>query len=194
MAEDDRPITEMLRLLGQGDREGLDRLVELLYTTLLRMCRGHLGRLPRGSLTTTDLLEELYLYLAKRSPDLANRGKFFAYAHEAMKHLALDSLRRERAKKRGGHLKPVPLDGVELADERPDQGLVEIFEVLERVEAQDPRFAEMIKLRIFDGLSDRKAAEELQMSRYEYKKEWNLALRLVTHLLGIDRRKTDGAV
>jgi len=194
MAEDDRPITEMLRLLGQGDREGLDRLVELLHTTLLHMCRAHLGRLPRGSLTTTELLDELYLYLAKRSPDLASRGKFFAYAHETIKHLAMDSRRRERAKKRGGHLKRVSLDSVEIPDERLDQELVEIFEVLERVEAEDPRLAEMIRLRIFDGLSERKAAEELQMSRYEFKKEWNIALRLLIHLLGLDRRKTDGAL
>lgn len=194
MGEDDRPITAMLHLLGKGNREGLDQLMELVKTTLLNMCRSRLGKLPQGALTPTALLTELYLDLAKGTPDLANRGKFFGYAHEAIKHLALDSLRWDEAKKRGGHLKRVPLDGLELPDKRPDQEMVEIFEVLERVEVQDPRFAAMIKLRIFDGLSERKAAEELQMSRYEFKKEWTIALRLLTHLLGLDRRKTDGAL
>jgi len=194
MDEDDRPITALLSRLGQGDREGLDQLMELVKTTLLGMCRSRLRRLPQGALTPTALLTELYIDLAGRLPDLANRSKFFAYAHEAIKHLALDLRRKERAKKRGGHLKQVPLDDLELADERPDQGLVEIFEVLERVEEQDPRFAAMIKLRIFDGLSERKAAEELQMSRYELRREWTTALRLLTHLLGRDQRKSDGAL
>jgi DNA-directed RNA polymerase specialized sigma24 family protein len=139
-------------------------------------------------------LNELYIDLAAGLPDLANRKKFFAYAHEAIKHLALDSLRWDEAKKRGGHLRRVPLTGVDLTDERPDQELIEIFEVLARVEAQDPRFAEMIRLRLFDGLSERKAAAELKMSRYEFKKEWTTVLRLLAHLLGLDRRKTDGAL
>src|ERR1700689_80244 len=92
MADDARPITDLLRRLGQGDRGALDQLVELLYTTLWRMCRSRLGRLPPGSLTATALLNELYIDLAGRFPDLANRRQFFAYAHEAIAGLSHPSI------------------------------------------------------------------------------------------------------
>jgi RNA polymerase sigma factor (TIGR02999 family) len=194
MADDARPITDLLRQLGQGDRGGLDRLVELLYTTLWRMCRFRLGRLPLGSLTPTALLNELYIDLADRFPDLANRKQFFAYAHEAIKHLAVSDLRRGDAKKRGGDREHVPLEGVDLADERDGMELVEVFEILARVEAQDPELAEIVKLRVFDGRTERETAELLGISRKKLQTQWAAGRGLLVHLLGADGRKTDGAL
>jgi RNA polymerase sigma factor (TIGR02999 family) len=199
MADNDRPITELLHLLGQGDRRGLDRLMEVLRTTLLRRCRRQVGKVPGGALTGTELLDELYLYLARRFsnlPKLANRDSFFAYAHEAMKHLAMDARRKERAKKRGGHMRGVPIEDLrdDIPDERPDQEWVEIFEVLARVEAQDPEVAEMAKLRVFDGLSGRAAAAELGISREKAQRQWVAARSLLVHLLGVDRETEDAPV
>jgi len=188
MAEDPRPITDLLRRLGQGDREGLDELVGLLYTTLRRMCRSHLGRLPAGLLTPTALLHELYLDLADRFPDLPNRQKFFAYAHRAIEHLAVSSLRKSKAKKRGGDQRQVSLEGVDLPDLRDGPEIVMVFEVLARVEEQDPELAEIVKLRVFDRLSERATAEELGISRKTVQKQWIAARSLLVHLLGADRR------
>ncbi len=188
MTEDARPITDLLHLLGQGDREGLDELVGLLYTTLRRMCQSHLGKLPAGSLTPTALLHELYLDLAGRFPDLANRRKFFAYAHKAIEHLAVSSLRKEEALKRGGGSHRVAVEDVELRDEREGPEVVMVFEVLARVEAQDPELAEIVKLRVFDGLSERATAEELGISRKKVQKQWTAARSLLVHLLGVKRR------
>jgi len=194
MAEDPRPITDLLRRLGQGDREGLDELVGLLYTTLRRMCRSHLAKLPTESLTPTALLHELYLDLADRFPDLANRQKFFAYAHKAIAHLAVSSLRKEKAKKRGGDLRQVSLEGVEIADLREGPEIVMVLEVLARVEEQDPELAEIVKLRVFDGLSERATAEEVGISRKRVQKQWAAARSLLAHLLGAERRTKDGAL
>jgi RNA polymerase sigma factor (TIGR02999 family) len=194
MAEDARPITDLLHLLGQGDREGLDELVGLLYTTLRRMCQAHLRRLPAGMLTPTALLHELYLDLADRFPDLANRQKFFAYTHMAIEHLAVSSLRKEEALKRGGGSRRVALEDVELRDEREGPELVMIFEVLARVEAQDPELAEIVKLLVFDGLSERATAAELGISRKRVRKQWTAARSLLVHLLGIEGGTKHGAL
>jgi len=194
MTEDSRPITGLLRTLAEGKREGLDGLVEILYTTLWRMCRSHLRKLPAGSLTPTALLNELYIDLADRFPDLANRNQFFAYAHKAIEHLAVSSLRKGDAKKRGGGLRRVDLEKVDLADEREGPEMIEVFEVLARVEAQDPQLAEIIKLRVFDGRSERESAELLGISRKRLQTQWAAARSLLAHLLGVDRRRTDGTV
>lgn len=194
MAQDSRPITDLLRVLAEGKREGLDQLVELLYTTLWRMCRSRLRKLPAGALTPTALLNELYIDLSGRFPDLANRQKFFAYAHAAIRHLALDSLREGEAKKRGGGLQRVDLEEIDLPDEREGPEIVEAFEVLARVEAQDPDLAEIIKLRVFDGRSERETAELLGISRKKLQKQWITARSLLAHLMGQRRRTKDGTV
>ena len=184
MGGDVQPITELLRRLGQGDRASLDELVALLYTTLWRMCRSRLGKLPAGSLTPTALLNELYIDLARHYPDLASRGQFFAYAHKAIEHLALGSLRKDRAKKRGGDLERVPLEGIDLPDERDGTEMLEVFEVLARVEAQDPQLAEIVKLRVFDGRSERETAELLGITRKKLQTQWAAARKLLALLLG----------
>jgi len=194
MAQDDRPITDLLRVLGEGKREGLDQLVELLYTTLWRMCRSHLRKLPAGALSPTALLNELYIDLSDRFPDLANRQTFFAYAHAAIHHLALDSLREGEAKKRGGGLQRVDLEAIDLPDEREGPEIIEVFEVLARVEAQDPDLAELIKLRVFDGRSERETAELLGISRKKLQKQWITARSLLVHLLDPHRGKKDETV
>lgn len=195
MGEDARPITDLLHRLALGDREGLDELVSLLYTTLRGMCQSHLGRMPAGLLTPTALLHELYLDLAGRFPDLPNRQKFFAYAHTAIKHLAVSALRKERAVKHGGGSRRVAPEDVELRDEGggPD-ALILVFEVMARVEAQDPELAEVVKLRVFDGMSARETAEELGISRKKVQKQWAAARSLLAHLLSAQGRSQRGTV
>jgi len=194
MAEEAKPITDLLHQLGRGDREGLDELVGLLYTTLRRMCQSHLGRLPAGSLTPTALLHELYLDLSGRFPDLGSRGQFFAYANKAIRHLAIGALRKDDALKRGGDREHVPIEKVDLKDDREGPEIVEVFEVLARIEAQDPELAEIVKLRVFDGVSERATAEELGITRKRVRKQWATARSLLAHLLGANRRKKDGTL
>ncbi len=191
MPEDARTITDLLRRIGAGDRGGLDELIGLLYSTLKRMCQYHLGRLPAGSLTPTALLNELYIDLADRFPDLANRKKFFAYAHAAIRHLAINSLRRADAVKRGGDQQEVSLEQVaHPADLREDaEATLFVFEVMASIEEQDPELAEIVKLRVFDGLSERAIAEDLGLSRRRVREQWDTARRLLVHLVGVDRRK-----
>jgi RNA polymerase sigma factor (TIGR02999 family) len=193
MADDDRRITGLLHLLSEGNREGLDQLFEVLHTTLYRMCERRLGKLPaRDSFTPTALLHELYLDLAERYPEMDNRHQFFGYAYKAIRSVAVSHLRKEKAQIRGGHLRQIELEEVDLPDEREGTELVEAFEVLARVEAQDPKLAEIIRLRVFDGRSERETAELLGISRAQLRKQWEVARRLLAHLLGVDGRTKDG--
>jgi RNA polymerase sigma factor (sigma-70 family) len=195
MTEEKPSITDSLRLLGEGRPEGLDQVFEVLYGTLKRMCAYRLSRLPaRDSFTPTVLLHELYLDLVGRDPEFGNRHQFFGYAHQAIKHIAISHIRRVRAPIRGGNVRHTDLEGVDIHDgrERAELALVEFFEVLARVEAQDPDFAEIIRLRIFDEHSERETAELLGISRRELRKQWVIGCRLLAHLLGVDRSKKDG--
>ncbi|MFY9824903.1 MAG: sigma-70 family RNA polymerase sigma factor [Thermoanaerobaculia bacterium] len=195
MANRDRSITQLLHLMSEGNREGIDQLFEVLHTTLYRMCKRRLGKLPgRDSFTPTALLHELYLDLAERYPEIDNRHQFFGYAYKAIQSVAVSHIRREKAQIRGGHLRQIELEGVDVPDEREGTEIVEVFEILARVEAQDPKLAEIIRLRVFDGRSERESAELLGISRRQLRSQWEIGRRLLAHLLGTDRRKDDASV
>jgi RNA polymerase sigma factor (TIGR02999 family) len=195
MADRDPSITGLLHLMSEGNRDGLDQLFVVLHTTLYRMCERRLGKLPaRDSFTPTALLHELYLDLVERYPEMDNRHQFFAYAYKAIRSVAVDHIRREKAKIRGGHLQQVALEGVDAPDEREGTEIVEVFEVLARVEAQDPELAEIIRLKVFDARSERETAELLGISRRQLRNQWEIARRLLVHLLGVDERKRDAPI
>ncbi len=195
MADDDRRITGLLHLLSEGNREGLDQLFEVLHTTLYRMCERRLGKLPaRDSFTPTALLHELYLDLAERYPEMDNRHQFFGYTYKAIQSVAVSHIRKVRAQVRGGHLQQVDLEGVDVPDEREGPEIVVVFEVLARVEAQDPKLAEIIRLRVFDGRSERETAELLGISRRQLRSQWEIARRLLAHLLGVSEGNKDAKI
>jgi RNA polymerase sigma factor (TIGR02999 family) len=103
-----------------------------------------------------------------------SRGHFFAAAAEAMRRILIDSARRKRRPKHGGHLQRVDLDEVVAAAQVPDD-LLALDEALTRLAAAEPVKAELVKLRYFAGLSLEDAAACLGISRATAKRYWVVA-------------------
>ena len=75
----------------------------------------------------------------------------------------------------GGDRKRVEFDeACSLADERADQ-LLALHEALEKLEAESPAKAELVKLRYFAGLSHQEAALALGISRATADRYWAYA-------------------
>jgi RNA polymerase sigma factor (sigma-70 family) len=94
----------------------------------------------------------------------ANRRHFFAAAAEAMRRILVDSARRKLAEKRGGDRKRGDLDPDRLAAPTRDDDLLALDEALELLAKAEPRVAELVKLRHFAGLTNKQAAEILEIS------------------------------
>ncbi len=138
---------------------------------------------PDHSLQATALVHEVFfLRLAGDAVDQhwENRGHFFGAAAEAMRRILIDSARRRLADKR--HTKGVQEeidDSVAIALENVDQDLLlDVDQGIERLAKEDGLAAELIKLRIFAGLSVTEAGEILELSRsnayriWEYARSW----------------------
>ena len=100
-------------------------------------------------------------------PDRAwnGRGHFFAAAAEAMRRILVENARRKRRLKHGGARRRVELDEAALAvDGPPADELLAVDEALERLAAEDPQAAELVKLHYFAGLTVEQAAELLGVS------------------------------
>jgi RNA polymerase sigma factor (TIGR02999 family) len=104
-----------------------------------------------------------------------SRGHFFAAAAEAMRRILVEQARRKGRHKRGGGLKRIDLDQVDLAIGVPADEILALDEALARLEAEDPLAARLVKLRFFAGLSLTQAAAAVGISRTSAYEQWAYA-------------------
>ncbi|HET6575301.1 MAG TPA: ECF-type sigma factor [Fimbriiglobus sp.] len=145
----------------------------VVYDELRRLAAGQVAHEAAGlTLSPTALVHEAYLRLGPAR--FENRAHFFAAAAEAMRRILIDHARTRLAQKRGGGRKRVPLDEAHRIAETPD-GLLALDDALTRFAAEEPRKAELVKLRFFAGLSTAEAAAALGVSVATAERWWAFA-------------------
>jgi RNA polymerase sigma factor (TIGR02999 family) len=132
---------------------------------------------PGHTLQPTALVHEAYLRLVgpRQSQQWDGRAHFFGAAAEAMRRILVDRAREKKALKRGGDLKRVELDDIDLASPMPDDELLALDEALDRLAKVDTRAADMVKLCFFVGLTQEEAASELDISLSTAERVWGFA-------------------
>jgi RNA polymerase sigma factor (TIGR02999 family) len=166
-------ITHVLRE-GAGAAPVDARVFDLVYDELRRIARRQLGRENVGhTLETTALVHEAYLRLVDQSrAQFSDRAHFFAVAAQMMRRVLIDHARRFRARKRGGDLRRVDLDRVEIPlDERADT-LVALDEALTRLAALSPRLAQVVECRYFGGMTEEETAAALGVTDRTVRRDW----------------------
>ncbi|MBI5770999.1 MAG: sigma-70 family RNA polymerase sigma factor [Verrucomicrobia bacterium] len=168
-------ITLILQRAGQGDPSASAQLLPLLYEELRRLAAAKMARESAGhTLQPTALVHEAWLRLGgDQQPAWQNRAHFFAAAAEAMRRILIDRARSRRAVRHGGQLQRVNVDEVQIPDATvSDDELLAVHEALERFTAEDPKKAELVKLRYFGGLTLEDAAQALDIPFGTAKRWW----------------------
>ena len=104
-----------------------------------------------------------------------SRGDFFAAAAEAMRRILIESARGKHSQKRGDHRHRLSAEGLDFAASTncdPDL-LLDIDAGVNRLAEEDAEAAELVKLRLFAGLSVTEAGEMLGMSRTSAYRTWD---------------------
>ena len=164
--------------LNAPDDSRDDQLFAALYSELRQIARGRMAaERPGQTLDATALVHEAWLRLEKSSPDTwRDRKQFFAAATEAMRRILVEAARRRLAAKRGGGEEPVPLEeDLGVASPFPDERLLEVHQILDRLEDRDPMDAQIVKLRFFGGLNHEEIAALLEVSERTVVRHWKLA-------------------
>jgi hypothetical protein len=95
-----------------------------------------------------------------------------AIAAQAMRHLLIEMARARVASKRGGGAEHVDLDEFEIAQTHDAEELLEIDDLLRRLEADQPQQAAVVACRFFAGLSEEETATALALSTRTVQREW----------------------
>jgi RNA polymerase sigma factor (TIGR02999 family) len=174
-------VTQILSAVEQGDPHAAEQLLAAVYAELRRMAAQKLAHeTPGQTLNATGLVHEAYLRLfgghGNGQPQhWDSRGHFFAAAAEAMRRILIDRARRRRREKHGGDLQRVALlDGDLAIRDTPDE-LILLDEALAKLALEDSAAAQLVKLRVFTGLSIEQAGEMLGFSRATSYRQWKYA-------------------
>ena len=172
-------VTRILTAIEQGDPHASEQLLPLVYDELRQLAAAHLAReQPGQTLQATALVHEAYLRLlgGTQSQDWGGRRHFFAAAAEAMRRILIDRARHKQTKKAGGRHRRLDLDDIQpVVEGESGDRLVALDEALRQLEAEDPRKAELVKLRFFAGLTAEQAAAALGVCTSTAEKDWAYA-------------------
>jgi RNA polymerase sigma factor (TIGR02999 family) len=170
-------VTQILNAIERGDTGATEELLPLVYEELRLLAAQKLSHEPPGqTLQATALVHEAYLRLVGDAPhDWQSRGHFFAAAAEAMRRILVDNARHKQAQKCGGQRERVPLEAADVTDPATPEQIVALDDALTRLAAEDPQAAEIVKLRLFAGLSVEQAAQAIGISRATAYRQWTYA-------------------
>jgi RNA polymerase sigma factor (TIGR02999 family) len=175
-------VTRILNAIDRGDAKATDELLPLVYEELRLLAARKLSHEPPGqTLQATALVHETYLRLVGDGPRSWNsRGHFFAAAAEAMRRILVENARHKSSLKCGGNRQRIELDeNIVLGTQeiRPED-LLALNDALDKLARQDPAASDLIKLRLFAGLTVAQAARIVGVSvskayaDLEYARAW----------------------
>lgn len=170
-------FSALLTEYRSGDQDAGKQLAVVVYQELRRLAQYYLQReRPDHTLQATALVHEAYVRLfGDGECAWRDRAHFFNVAAQQMRRLLVDHARAAQADKRyGGKLK-VSMEALTGVAEERDDDLITLDEALGRLEALYPRASQVVELRFFGGLTEKEAAEVLDISTATLKRDWDFA-------------------
>jgi RNA polymerase sigma factor (TIGR02999 family) len=171
-------LTEILQTSPEDKGSGTSELFRVVYDELRKIAAAKMrAEAPGHTIQATALVHEAFLRLVDPEEQQVweNRGHFFAAASEAMRRILVDSARRKLSAKRGAGARRVEVDDFIATNGADGEELVAVSDALEALDAIDPETAELVKMRLFAGLSVTEAGELLGLSRTRSYENWKFA-------------------
>lgn len=169
-------VTQILHNIAAGDEHAASALLPLVYEELRSLAGAYLAQERADhTLQATALVHEAFLRLIRiDDTSWESRAHFYRVAALAMRRVLVNHARDRKRLKRGGGVRPVPLEGLGEA-EGPAEDLVALDEALERLAAVDERKVQVVQLRYFGGFTVEETARILDLSPAQIKRDWTAA-------------------
>jgi RNA polymerase sigma factor (TIGR02999 family) len=171
-------VTQILTAIESGDARAAEELLPLVYEELRSLAAHRMAQeAPGQTLQPTALVHEAYVRLVDQAQaeQWKSKGHFFAAAAEAMRRILVERARHKKALKSGGGWHRQGIAGIEVPVPEGDPDLLALDEALGKLEREDRRKAQLVKLRFFAGLTIKEAAQVLGISESTADNDWAYA-------------------
>jgi RNA polymerase sigma factor (TIGR02999 family) len=163
-----------LEATATTDERAADELLDAVYYELKALAAALTRRQKPGqTIQATDLVHEAYMRLLGNDDGAWNgRGHFFGAAAQAMRRILVEQARRKATQRRGGgwHRKDIHDACIDVCQDPAE--LLALDEALDRLEAEDPIKATLVKLRHFTGMTIPQASKALGISHATAERYW----------------------
>jgi RNA polymerase sigma factor (TIGR02999 family) len=169
-------VTQILWQIEAGNVTAANQLFPLVYEELRKLAAAKMAdERPDHTLQATALVHEAYVRLVDADQPWESRAHFYAAAANSMRQILVNWARSKQATKRGGDRQRVEMDDLTLADLATPDMILELEELLTGLAESDVEAAELVKLRLFGGLSVTEAGRVLGLSRSVAYESWQFA-------------------
>jgi RNA polymerase sigma factor (TIGR02999 family) len=176
MDRNEGEVTQVLEALGRAERQAIVEALPLVDDELRRQAAKQLGREMAGqTLRATALVRVAYLRLVGGDPDRLWNGRapFLATASRAMLRIHVEAARRTTCEKRGSeHHRIQPVDP---SAPDPNDDLLALNDVLNRLAKDDPVAANVVELHQFAGTRHEEPSTAVGISVYFARPKWTYA-------------------
>ena len=167
-------VTDLLIRARSGDSSALANVFPLIYQELRGLAEQQMGNEPTGhTLSPTALVHEAYMRLIDYTRmEWTGRAHFMAVAATAMRRILVDHARGQRSLKRGGTLRRISIDAIQLGTDDQVELLLALDTALDRLKEHNARQAQVVECRFFGGMTEEETAEALGVGLRTVKRDW----------------------
>lgn len=182
--------TVLLARVGDGDAAATAKLLPLVYEQLRAMAGGQFrGQRSNHTLQPTALVHEAYLKIIEGGGRWKDRAHFCAVAATAMRQILMNHARSKRAEKRDAHYVTLSVDAMVTPSGSSVLDLVALDDALTKLQAVNERYARIVELRFFGGLTVEEMVPILDVSVQTIHKEWRRTRAWLARELDGDRTR-----
>lgn len=169
-------VTLILQQIESGSAGAADRLMPLVYDELRKLAAARLAaERDDHTLQATALVHEAYLRLVGCDQPWQGKAHFFAAAANSMRQILVDWARAKKTDKRGGGARRIDMEDLAASGTTDPDMILDLDDALTKLVAEDPDSGELVKLRLFAGLTVTEAGAALNQSRTEAYENWKFA-------------------
>jgi RNA polymerase sigma factor (TIGR02999 family) len=171
-------VTRILSAIKDGDGQASGQLLPLVYEELRKLAAHEMTKeKPGQTLQATALVHEAYLRLVDNEDAQRwdSRGHFFAAAAEAMRRILVEAARRKNRRRHGGCIRRRDLSEDDLVTDPVSDELLDLDAAISSLEMVDPQATQLVKMRLFAGMTVEEVAQFLGMSPSTAKRTWAYA-------------------
>ena len=167
-------VTDLLLRARAGDSSALANVFPLIYEELRTIAERQLWNERDGhTLSPTALVHEAYMRLIDyHHVEWTGRAHFLRVAATAMRRILVDHARGQRSLKRGGRLRRVSIDAIQLGAEEQVELLIAVDAALDKLALHDERQAQVVECRFYGGMTEEETAEAIGIGLRTVKRDW----------------------
>lgn len=173
-----RDVTHILGQIEDGDGQAAEKLLPLIYDELRKLAAARmLQENPGQTLQATALVHEAYIRLVDvdKAQHWSSRGHFFGAAAEAMRRILVENARRKGRQQRGGQRRRCELADDDLITCPISDELLDLDAAITSLGEVKPEAAELVKMRVFAGMTIDEVAQYLSITPRNAKRIWAYA-------------------